>query len=52
VIVMAAMHQVHERTSQQDEIGRYERNMRQMKDKQIYACRRGSEAGDQSWRRS
>ena len=52
VMVVAAMHEVHDRTGQQDEVRRDERNMHQVKDQQIDAHRRGDEGGEQSRRRS
>jgi len=51
-MVVAAMHEVHERTGQQNKVGQDECNVRQVKDQQIDAERRGDEAGEQSRRRS
>jgi len=51
-MVVAAMHEVHERTGQQNEVWQDECNMRQVIDQQIDAQRRGYEAREQSRRRA
>ena len=52
VMVVAAMHEVHDWTGQQNKVGQGECNMRQVKEQQIDAERRGDEAGEQSRPRS